>query len=200
MATKQTLFEILSRQPWWITVLVALGVFWIAYAIFPPVAPFMALPFVVLAGYVAFRQMRSGSPTAAYERLQELRKMSWETFSTLVAEAYRKRGYHVAPAAAAGYDFRLTKDSQTTLLQCRRWKVPQVGEGPVRELANAVEKSDAARGICLTGGDYSANARKLAAGEPVTLLGGGDLVALVGRGKRRWWPPSLSREGDEKKS
>src|SRR5688572_28680094 len=200
MAQKKTLFDILSRQPWWVTLLVALGVFWIAYGIFPPIAPFMALPFVVLAAYVAFKQIRSGSPTAAYERLQELREMSWEAFSGLVADAYRKRGYNVAPAGAAGYDFRLTKDGQTTLLQCRRWKVNQVGEGPVRDLAKAVEKSDASRGICLTGGDYSVNARKLAAGEPVTLLGGGDLVELVGKGKRRWWPPALSRKDDEKKS
>ena len=124
--------------------------------------------------------------------------MSWETFSAEVAQAYRRRGYAVAPATVAGYDFTLTKDGHATLLQCRRWKVNQVGEGPVRDLAKAVEASDASRGICLTGGDFTANARKLAAGEPVTLLSGADLVALVGRGKRRWWPPRLSRPNDGK--
>jgi restriction system protein len=185
---KQTLFEILSRQPWWITLLVAVAIFWISYAIFPPIAPFMALPFVLLAGYVAFKQLRSGSPTGAYERLQELREMSWESFSAAINEAYRRRGYAVTPAKASGYDFRLVKDGQTTLLQCRRWKVNQVGEAPVRELARAVEKSDASRGICLTGGDFSAPARKLAQSEPVTLLSGGELVELVGRGgKTPWW-------------
>ena len=51
MANKESLFQILSRQPWWITLLVAFGLFWIAYAIFPPVAPFVALPFLVLGLY-----------------------------------------------------------------------------------------------------------------------------------------------------
>ena len=198
MAQKRTLFDILSGQPWWVTLLVAVAIFWLSYAVFPPIAPFMALPFVALAGFVAFKQIRAGSPTGAYERLQELRQMSWETFSAEVAEGYRKRGYTVTPATAAGYDFALVKDGRSTLLQCRRWKVNQVGEGPVRELAKAVETSDASRGICLTGGDFTANARKLAAGEPVTLLSGADLVELVGRGKRRWWPPRLSGENDGK--
>ncbi|HYC49098.1 MAG TPA: restriction endonuclease [Burkholderiales bacterium] len=185
---KKTLFEILSGQPWWVTLLVALGIFWLSYAIFPPIAPFMALPFVLLAIYVAFKQFRSGPPSGAYERLKELREMPWESFSAAVSEAYRRRGYAVTPADSGSYDFRLVKDGQTTLLQCRRWKVNQVGEGPVRELAKAVEKSDASRGICLTGGDFSAPARKLAAGEPVTLLSGRDLVELVGRAKKRpWW-------------
>ena len=164
---KQTLFEILSRQPWWITLLVAIAMFWLAYAIFPPIAPFMALPFVLLAGYVAFKQFRSGPPSGAYERLQELRQMTWESFSATITAAYRRRGYTVSPADAAGYDFRLVKDGQSTLLHCRRWKVNQVGEGPVRELARAVEKSDASRGICVTGGEFSAPARKLAQSEPV---------------------------------
>ena len=190
---KQTLFEILSRQPWWITMLVAVLVFWLAYAVFPPIAPFMALPFVVLGGYIAVKQFRSGSPAAAYERLEELRKMPWETFSAAVADAYKRRGYAVTPADAQAYDFTLTKDGRTTLVQCRRWKVNQVGEGPLRELAKAVDRAEASRGICLATGVFSAPARKVASDEPITLVSGADLVELVGqRSKRTWWPPRLT--------
>ncbi len=184
---KESLFNILSRQPWWVTLLVAFVLFWVAYAVFPPVAPFISLPFVALGCYIAFVQFRQGTPGNAGERLEALRGMSWESFSGAVTAAYRKQGYTVSPATDQGYDFRLVKDSRTTLLQCRRWKVNQVGEGPVRELARAVEREEAARGICLAAGEFSAPARRFAAGEPLTLVSGIELAKLVPQRKKRKW-------------
>src|SRR5688572_8232121 len=66
---KETLFHLLSRQPWWVTLLVAFVVFWIGYSIFPPVAPFIVLPFIVLAIYIGYQQFRKGSPGNVGERL-----------------------------------------------------------------------------------------------------------------------------------
>jgi len=177
---KETLFNILLRQPWWITVLVAVVLFALARAIFPPVAPFVALPFVLLAVYIAYRQWRGTSPVDADERLAALRTMSWEEFSALVSAAYARHGYHVAAAERPGYDYTLTKGSRVTLLQCRRWRVSQVGVGPVRELARAVEREEATNGICISAGNFSEPARKLVATEPVTLVSSVELVELLG--------------------
>ena len=182
---QETLFHLLRRQPWWISVLVAFVLFWIAYAIFPPIAPFVAVPFVVLAVYIAIVQWRSGAPVDVSGRLAELRAMSWETFSAAVIDAYRKKGYAVSPAASTGYDFKLEKGSELILLQCRRWKVNQVGAAPVRELAVAVDRHDARRGICVAAGEFSAPARAIAANEPVTLLSGAELVELIGKLKKK---------------
>lgn len=185
MAQRTTLFHILSRQPWWVTLVVAFVLFWIAYAIFPPVAPFVAVPFILLAGYIAFVQFRKGTPGNVGEVIERLRAMSWDEFSAVVTAAYRKQGYTVLPAEAPGYDFKLVRDGRSTLLQCRRWKVNQVGEGPVRELAKAVDRAEAARGICLTAGDFSRPARSLAASEPIALVSGAELAELVRLPKRR---------------
>jgi restriction system protein len=185
---QETLFRILMRQPWWVTLLVALGLFWITYSIYPPVAPFVALPFVVLAIYIAVAQWRKGSPTDVDRHLETLRGMSWEDFSALVVRDYQDRGYTVLPSEGRGYDFKLTKGGQTLLLQCRRWKVNQVGAAPVRELAEAVATSSAYKGICLAAGEFSQPARKLMAAEPVSLVSGADLIELVGEpGKRGWF-------------
>ena len=181
---KNTLFHILLRQPWWITVLVAFAIFWIAHAILPPVAPFVALPFAVLAVYIAFVQFRRGGPLDEAGTLATLRTMPWERFSAVVADAYRRQGYRVTPENGRGYDFKLEKDGRVTLLQCRRWKVNQVGAGPIRELAQAVDRNEASRGICLAAGEFSAPARSAAASEPVTLLSGSELVALIGKMKK----------------
>ena len=185
---KQTLFHILSRQPWWVTLIVAFALFWITHWIFPPVAPFITVPFVLLAGYIGYTQWRGGAPADAGERLAMLRAMSWETFSAAVTAAYRKQGYDVAPSEGRSYDFKLVKNGRVTLLQCRQWKVNQVGVAPIRQLAEAVERSEASRGICLAAGDFSAPARKAAGGEPVTLVSGPELAELVGRvGRKRPW-------------
>jgi len=189
VAEQTTLFQLLARQPWWVTVLVALGLFWIAYAVYPSIAPFFALPFVLLAIYIAIQQWRSGVPSDPTEKLGLLRAMSWENFSALVGEAYKREGYQVTPSTEQGYDFALAKNGRVTLVHCRRWKVNQVGADPVRELAQAVDRKEASRGICLATGEFSAPARKLAAAEPVMLVSGAELVALVRPRSRpkRWF-------------
>jgi restriction system protein len=177
---QETLFNILLRQPWWVTLLVAVAFFAIAHVVFPPIAPFFALPFVVLAGYIAYRQRGGRSPVDADERLAALRAMSWDEFSAIMADAYRRNGYAVKSARNRAYDFTLSKDGRVTLLQCRRWKVNQVGVAPVRELADAVSREEAYKGICVAAGAFSEPARRLTSSEPVTLVSGLELVKLVG--------------------
>lgn len=168
------------RLPWWVTLIAAAAMFGLAQAIFPPVAPFVALPFLVLAIVIAIRQWRGTSAAEVEERLAALRAMPWEEFSEHVAQAYRSRGFGVSPAVLPGYDFVITKGGRVTLVHCRRWKVNQVGVGPVRELARAVEREEAERGICISAGSFSDPARELVATERVTLVSGLELAELIG--------------------
>lgn len=180
---KRSLFSLLSEQPWWVSVLAAMGVFAIAQLIFPPLAPFVAVPFVAIAIYFAWRQMRALSPDTVGARLAALRAMSWEDFSTLVAEAYRRRGYEVDRARGGAFDFTLRRNGRITLVQCRRWKVRQVGIGPLRELYEAVDGNNAFNAVCIAAGNFSDTARQFASGKPITLLNGAELARLVGKVK-----------------
>lgn len=189
---KRTLFSILSGLPWWVSLLVAMGLFALGQLIFPPVAPFLAFPFVVVAAYLAWKQLRRGSPVDVEGRLAALREMSWENFSLLVSEAYRRRGYTIDAARDGTFDFALQKDGKTTLVQCRRWKVNQVGVRTVQELYDAVIRHEAFNGVCIAAGGFSEGARRFAVGKPITLLSGEALVELigtVGRTSRRWFSP-----------
>lgn len=185
MAEKTTLFHILSRHPWWVTVLVAIVVYALARLVHEGIAPFLAIPFALLAIYIAFRQLTGGAPVNVNETLKKVREMSWEEFNSTLTDAYRRDGYTVQPAEGAGYDFTLTKNGRMTLLQCRRWKSAQVGAGPVRELAVAVQKQEASNGICVAANDFSAPAREMAKAEPITLLSGRELAERVARGQRK---------------
>lgn len=184
---RESLFHILSRQPWWLTLLLAVLIFGVMQFVFPPIAPFVALPFAALAVYLAFRQLRAGPSANVEERLAALRAMPWENFSLVVGEAYRRQGYSVESSNSAAFDFQLAKKGQITLVQCRRWKVNQVGDAPVRELVNAMEKQDAFNCVCITAGAFSANARDFARGRPITLLNGAALVELARTIEKKRW-------------
>ena len=180
MAKPRTLFSVLLEQPWWISALVGVGLFGIAQIAFPPVAPFVALPFLVIALYVGYRQMRTVSPRQADERLTLLRDMAWEPFSTLITAAYCKQGYEVAPANNATFDFTLTKQGRVTLLQCRRWKVNQLGVGPLEELAKTISAEEAYNAVCICANEFTPKAREFVAGKPIRLVGGIELATLTG--------------------
>jgi restriction system protein len=177
---KRSLFFILSQYPWWLSALVAVLVFALTRQIFPPLAPFIALPFVAIAAYFAYKQLRGKSPVDARERLTALRDMSWENFSLVISETYCRQGYAVEASNSAIFDFTLRKNNRITLVQCRRWKVNQVGVGPLRELHEAIASQDAFNGICITAGGFTANAREYAAGKPILLLSDAALAELVG--------------------
>lgn len=187
---KRSLFSILSGFPWWLSALVAVLLFGFMQLIFPPLAPFVALPFVAVAAYFAYRQLRGKSPVDAGERIAALRDMPWENFSLVISEAYRRQGYAVEASDSAAFDFTLRRNGRITLVQCRRWKVNQVGAGPLRELHEAIVKHDAFNGVCITAGGFSANAREFAAGKPITLLNDAALAELVGtleKTSKRWF-------------
>lgn len=187
---KRSLFSILSEQPWWVSLLVAAALFAIVQLFLPQVALFVALPFIAVAGYVGWKQLRSASSVHVEERLAALRGMPWENFGLIISEAYRRQGYTVEASESGAFDFTLRKDGRITLVQCRRWKVNQVGVKPVQELHAAMNKSEAFNGVCISAGAFSASAREFAAGKRMTLLNGAALAELVGtieKTRRRWF-------------
>ena len=181
MAQPRTLFALLLQLPWWIAALVGVAFFGVAQLVFPPIAPFLALPFLVIAAYVGFRQLRTVSSGQVEKRLLALREMSWEQFSAVVTTAYQREGYTVEAVQKSAYDFTLTKQGRVTLLQCRRWKVKQLGVGPLQELAQALVATDAYSGICIAAGNVSPKAQEYPVGKPMTLVAGAELAVLVGK-------------------
>jgi hypothetical protein len=177
----RTLFSWLLEQPWWISALAGVAFFGIALAIFEPVAPWVALPFFVIAGVVGWKQLRTVAPGEVDERLKALRDMPWEKFSAVMRAAYTREGYAVSEARAATHDFVLEKDRRQWLLACRKWKAHQLGIAAVEDLARAIGKAEASGGICVATGEVNAKARQFAERNSVRLVTGTELARLVGR-------------------
>jgi restriction system protein len=177
--SQETLFQVLLRKPWWFSLIVTAALFGITHFIFPPVAPFMALPFGLLTLYIAFRQATGSAPLNVPAKLAVLRALSWDEFSSQLVKGYEKLGYVVEAAKESDFDFRLTKDGRVTLLQCRRWKAGETGIGPIRALDGALKRHDAYKAISVSAAVFTPAAYQYVAGKPILLLGGFDLLRTL---------------------
>lgn len=185
---RDSLFSILSRAPWWASVAVAAGLFAVARWFLPEIiAAGLSLPFVAIAGYAGWRQLRTPSAARVAVTLDKLRAMTWDEFNAAIADAYRRDGYGVTEITGGAADFEITRSGRVSLVGCRRWKVAQTGVGPLRELHDAKKSRDAHDCICISAGEFSANAREFAEQETIQLVTGAALVALVGHDAQKWF-------------
>ena len=148
-----SLFAILLRKPWWISIALVGVIALAARALVPqPYVVFGMMggfPFLVIGVMAAWRQWHAPDPERMAQALQKAAAMSWRDFSDVIEKAFGHQGYAVtrldsaghgkgnrtgsAPASAA--DFSLERRGQTTLLNCKRWKAANLGVEPLRDLA-----------------------------------------------------------------
>ncbi len=177
---KQSLFGILSRSPWWLSLVIAVALFAGLASFLPPlVAASAALPFVAIAIYAGWKQSSVPSDKATEKLLQDVRDSSWEQFSERLSEAFRREGYEVS--RTEGADWLLKKGGRRTLATCRRWKVGQTGVGPLKDLVQAREKLEADECLYVSAGVFTPQAETFAAEHRVRLLSGRELARMVKR-------------------
>jgi restriction system protein len=180
-----SLFAILLRSPWWISLLVAVASgaaarFLLAKFDMPELyAIFVALPFLVISSVAGWKQLRAPSADRVAENLEALRTLSWEAFSGALEAAYRGQGYAVAPASVPGADIELSKSGRVSLVSCKRWKVARAGIEPLRDLDAARRKAQASECIYVAAGDVTENALAFAAEKGIRLLRGAELASLL---------------------
>jgi restriction system protein len=179
---KRSLFSILSRSPWWLSVILAAVVFMAVRQFIPDYVAFAAaLPFLVIGAYAGWRQSRAPDPQRVEQMLATLRSMSWQEFAGVMEAAFRSDGYTVAVLSRGAADFELRKGSRVALACCKRWKVAQTGIEPLRELLLAKQAAGAQECIYAAAGELSRNARQFAAQEQIRLLCEAELAQFLSR-------------------
>lgn len=115
--------------------------------------------------------------------IESIRRLSWQDFERLLAEAFRRQGFAVEQVGGArpdgGVDLRLRRQSEVVLVQCKQWLTWNVGVKVVREMYGVVAAEHATRGIVVTSGKFSADAQGFARTVPITLIDGNELLRLV---------------------
>jgi restriction system protein len=183
------IFDMLSAAPWWLGVAVA-AAFWIGgmfvghpdpkvASINTALAPiykfflnFFAVVALFAAAVSAVKQLLRRKLLDRQEDLQSIRNLSWREFEQLVGEAYRRQGYDVEETGGGGpdggIDLVLRGNGETVLVQCKQWRVLQVGVDKVRELFGVMTSEGANRGILVTSGNFTNDAKSFKVGKPLT--------------------------------
>jgi restriction system protein len=181
---KNSLFAILSRSPWWLSLLIAAALYMLVRQFMPDYAAAAStLPFLTIAAYSAWRQSRVPSAEHVAEELAAARVMPWKEFAALMQAAFRSEDYTVAPLASGGADFELRKGGRIAVAACKRWKVAQTGIEPLRELLQAKEATGAQDCIYVAAGGVSQNALQFAAQHQIRLLRDAELAQWLARAR-----------------
>jgi restriction system protein len=180
---ENSLFAILLRSPWWISlgiaVLVAVAARMLLPEKFAVPGMFGAAPFVVIAAMAGWRQFRAPSAGKVARTLEAVGEMSWPQFSEAIEAAFRRDGYAVTRVNGGKIDFELTREGRTTLVSCKRWKAASTGIEPLRELHAAQEAREAQESIYVATGEFTDNARRFATERRIRLLAGAPLAVLL---------------------
>jgi restriction system protein len=196
---RESVFDLLTVLPWWVAVLFGFA----GYATVTFVPPLIAthrvlapvaqglrpvgvlwLGVCMVAGAVS--ALRSFFIRRAFDRqrgLEDIRRLSWRQFESLVGEAFRRRGYSVIEnstgGADGGVDLVLRKDGETFLVQCKQWKTWKVGVKPIRELLGVITAGDASGGFFVSSGTYTNEAREFAKNSALELIDGEGLAQMI---------------------
>jgi restriction system protein len=185
--SENSLFAILMRSRWWISIGVAVLITLIAAAALPrPYLAFgicAAIPFFVIGILAAYKQAGVPSEAQVTQALQMAGSQSWRDLSGAIEEGFRRDGYEVVRVTDEAADFIITKANRATLVSGKRWKAAKLGAEPLRALAAAMEAREIGHGLMLVNGEVSDSARRLAESSRIRLVRGVELARLCGLGR-----------------
>lgn len=180
---KNSLFAVLLRSPWWISMLLVLA-YGLAVVLLLPkqyvvVGLIGVLPFLVIGLVAAQRQWNLPSAGQVADTLAKANAMPWREFADALDAAYRAKGYTVARLHGKAADLQLLKDGQTTLVAAKRWKAANHGVEALRDLAAAKETYSAAACVYVSTGGVTDTAQQFAQTHGITLVADVALAQLL---------------------
>jgi len=177
---ENSLFAVLLRSPWWISVAIGVGLSVAARLVIPGhYAIAVGLPFLGIGLLAGWRQLRAPSAKRVAGTLEAVREMGWSEFSGALEEAFRRDGYAVSRFNGTAADFEMTKGGRTALVSCKRWKVARTGIAPLRELDAARRAREAHECVYVAAGEITDNARTFATQKNIRLAQGAELARLL---------------------
>jgi restriction system protein len=140
------------------------------------------------------------TPTDVIERL---RRIDWFQFEKVIGAVYAKHGYEVEQRGGAnpdgGIDLVLDKDGERTAVQCKQWKTWNLGVKPVREFLGAMTDAGIKKGIVVTLGGCTGDAKLLADKHGIQILNEVALSHLVQSAEAHHDPSVLAMLNDATK-
>ena len=179
---ENSIFAILLRKPWWVSMLVVGVFFALSGALLPKEYVLFGVmgcaPFLVIAVMAAWRQQGQPSASQVNEVLTQAASLSWRDFSARVEQGFVRQGFTVEKLNGIGADFQLSKAGQTTLVSCKRWKAANHGVEGLKALLAAKEAQEVSGCTYISLGLVSDSARQFAKAEGIQLMSETELAKV----------------------
>ncbi len=185
----EDIVELTTQLPWWVGVVAALLSWAVLYELLRIPPPFsfpsdvvilpvlrglamglqFLLPAVFLAGaalsaWLHYKQYKNYADVAGERGHVALELLSWREFEHLVAEFFRRKGFHVEQRGGhepdGGVDLVASIGEDRYLVQCKHWRVQRVGVKVVREICGVAAAESAAGVFVVTSGTFTEEARR----------------------------------------
>lgn len=180
---ENSVFAILLRSSWWISVVVGAVIVLLCLALLPKDIRFVgaagSLPFLVIGAIAAKRQWKEPSSAATEALLAQATSLSARDLQAWLTHAWQAEGYTVTPRKQADADIQLQREGKTTLVLTKRSKAGVHGVEPLRALHEAALQANAASAYVLLQGELSENARLFARDNQIAVLQGKGLATLL---------------------
>lgn len=177
-----SLFAVLLRSPWWISMGIALLFVAASQALLPQeyrvLGAMGGIPFAGIASVALWRQLRTPSASQVEAIAQAAARMNWPDFRAALERAFARAGFTVT-RLDQGADLLLTRDGRTTLVAAQRWKAARHGEEALQALHTAAQARGASGCIYVALGSFSANAERFAKAHQIELMQGDALARLI---------------------
>lgn len=194
---RNSLFAVLLRSPWWVSVAIGTVLGLVAAALLPDayrvVGSLSGFPFLVIGAMAAQRQWRLPSTARVQQTQAAVSALAWPAFQALLTDAFRRNGFELLPSPRGdAVDLVLQRQGRRMLVSARRWKTARLGVEPLRALQAARQADDASadlpQAVCICLGGATDNALEFARSHAITLWGAPEL-ALALRGMALPQPP-----------
>ena len=141
-----SLFAVLLRSQWWISIAVAVGIGLLVKFFVPEEhllpALSITIPFLFTGILAAWKQWRVPGAGRIASTVETVSAMSSREFLELMEASYQRDGFAVSRINGAA-DLKLSKDGRVTLVCCKRWKAQSQGIESLRELEAVREAREA---------------------------------------------------------
>ncbi len=181
--SENSLFAVLLRARWWISLLIAIGVVLVARLLVPReyflFAAFGALPFAVIAVIAGRRQAKVPGARRVAAVGEAVGAMSWKTFCDLLEQGFRRDGYEVTRLSIPEADLQLVKGGRTVLVCAKRWKAARAGVEPLRALQRVTQARGAHGCVHVAVAELSETAASFARQQGIQVLQAPELSILL---------------------
>ena len=163
---KNSMFAVLLRSHWGLSLAIALVVGLVAAAVLPAeyrvVGAMTGLPFAFISALAAWRQWKLPSAARIEQTRVAVAAMAWPEFSQLLEKAFTRDGYSLQRGKAETSDFVLERQGRRMVVSARRWKSARTGMELLQGLVAARDEAEAPDALCIALGEFGDKARTFA--------------------------------------